>query len=296
MIIGMKVQMSKFHLLFGLHLCERILKITDNVSVSLQAESMSAADGQDIAEKTIQTLKDMKVIVCLSCFGRMWSAFKNEQINEPLLPQKRKAPKRLEIGDGECYFSATVEDHYRQIYFEALDLAVTSIQDRFDQPGYVMYKNLEQLFVKAANKCDYSVEFQEVITMYGDDFNESELSTQLQIFGSSFSSVSNQSITLKEGITFLRNLSSSQRVFYKQVCWLARLILVLPGTNAASEQSFSTMKRVKGHLRSTMQQTRLNHLMIIDIYKDIVKTMDLSEVAKEFVGSNENRLRVFGHF
>ncbi len=33
-----------------------------------------------------------------------------------------------------------------------------------------------------------------------------------------------------------------------------------------------------------MQQTRLNHLMIIDIYKDIVKTMGLSEVAKEFVG------------
>ncbi len=65
---------------------------------------------------------------------------------------------------------------------------------------YVMYKNLELLFVK----CDYSVEFQEVITMYGDDFNESELSTQLQIFGSSFSSISNQSITLKEDITFLR--------------------------------------------------------------------------------------------
>ncbi len=141
---------------------------------------------------------------------------KRTDTNEPLLPRKRKAPRRLEIGDGECYFSATVEDHYRQIYFEALDLAVTSIQDRFDQPSYVMYKNLEQLFVKAANKCDYSVEFQEVITMYGDDFNESELSTQLQIFGSSFSSVANQSITLKEGIT-LRNLSSSQRVFYKQV-------------------------------------------------------------------------------
>ncbi len=296
-IIGMKVQMSEFHLLFGLHLCERILKITDNLSVSLQAESMSAADGQAIAEKTIQTLKDMRSDSMLELFWKYVECMqKRTDTNEPLLPRKRKAPKRLEIGDGECYFSVTVEDHYRQIYFEALDLAVTSIQDRFDQPGYVMYKNLEQLFVKAANKCDYSVEFQEVITMYGDDFNESELSTQLQIFGSSFSSVSNQSITLKEGITFLRNLSSSQRVFYKQVCWLARLILVLPGTNAASEQSFSTMKRVKGYLRSTMQQTRLNHLMIIDIYKDIVKTIDLSEVAKEFVGSNENRLRVFGHF
>ena len=172
----------------------------------------------------------------------------------------------------------------------------TDIQDRFDQPGYMMYKNLEQLFVKAANKRDYSLEFQEVITMYGDDSNESELSTQLQIFGSSFSGVSNQSITLKESITFLRNLSLNQRVFYKQVCWLACLILVMPATNAASERSFSTMKRVKGYLRSTMQQTRLNHLMIINIYKDVVIVMDLSEVAREFVGSSENRLREFGRF
>ena len=49
-IIGVKVQMSEFHVLFGLQLCERILKITDNLSASLEAESMSAADGQDIAE------------------------------------------------------------------------------------------------------------------------------------------------------------------------------------------------------------------------------------------------------
>ena len=131
---------------------------------------------------------------------------KRKDTNEPLLPRKRKAPMRYEIGDGECYSSATVEEHYQQIYFETLDFVITGIQDRFDQSGYMMYKNLEQLFVKATNKRDYSLEFQEVITMYGENFNESELSTQLQIFGSSFSGVSNQSITLKESITFLRNL------------------------------------------------------------------------------------------
>ena len=27
-------------------------------------------------------------------------------------------------------------DHYRRIYIEALDLTVTSIQSRFEQPGY----------------------------------------------------------------------------------------------------------------------------------------------------------------
>ena len=70
----------------------------------------------------------------------------------------------------------------------------------------------------------------------------------------------------------------------------------MPATNAASERSFSTMERVKGYLRSTMQQTTLNHLMIINIYKDIVKVMDLSDVARAFVGSSENQLRVFGRF
>ena len=55
-LIGVKVHMFEFHVLFGLNLCDRILEITDNLSASLQGESMSAADGQDIAEKNIQTL------------------------------------------------------------------------------------------------------------------------------------------------------------------------------------------------------------------------------------------------
>ena len=78
--------------------------------------------------------------------------------------------------------------------------------------------------------------------MYGDDFNESENVTQLQIFRLSFSGVSNQSITLKESITLLLNLSLNQRVFYKQVCWLARLILLMPATNAARERQRKELK------------------------------------------------------
>ena len=48
-IIGVKTQMSMFNLLYGLHLCERILKITDNLSKTLQTESLSASEAQVIA-------------------------------------------------------------------------------------------------------------------------------------------------------------------------------------------------------------------------------------------------------
>ena len=34
-------------------------------------------------------------------------------------------------------------DYYRKSYFEAIDFIISSIQERFDQPGYRMYKNIE---------------------------------------------------------------------------------------------------------------------------------------------------------
>lgn len=48
-----------------------------------------------------------------------------------------------------------MEDLYRHTYFEALDLIVCSIKERFDQPGYKVYSNLECVLVKAVKKDNY---------------------------------------------------------------------------------------------------------------------------------------------
>ena len=87
-------------------------------------------------------------------------------------------------------------------------MAVTSIQDRFDQPGYATYKNLESLLFKLANQTDYSAELQEVVSFYGDDINEVDLTTQLQILSTKFAKdlQSDKPYTLKMVLSFLRNL------------------------------------------------------------------------------------------
>ena len=59
-IIGVKSQMAHYNLLFGLKLCERILKITDNLSKTLQMQSLSAAESHYLAEMTCTTLKSMR--------------------------------------------------------------------------------------------------------------------------------------------------------------------------------------------------------------------------------------------
>ena len=44
----------------------------------------------------------------------------------------------------------TVEAYYHQIYFEVLNYAVSTIKMRFDQPGYEVYRQAEDLLIKTA--------------------------------------------------------------------------------------------------------------------------------------------------
>ena len=76
-----------------------------------------------------------------------------------------------------------------QYYFEVLDLAFCGIKDRFDQPGYATYKNLEELLLKGANK------------LYQDDFNGMELTTQLKLFSTNFAM--NLKVTIQDVLDFL---------------------------------------------------------------------------------------------
>ena len=70
----------------------------------------------------------------------------------------------------------------------------------------------------------------------------------------------------------------------------------MPETNAASECSFSVMRRIKSYLRSSMTQRRLNHLMILNVYKEILDKMDLKDIANQFLQGNEHSLTIFETF
>ena len=93
---------------------------------------MSAAEGQVVS----LTLSTSKLLRNDTNFDRLWqricSSLEQLDVEKPCCS---KAPCRL--GDGSApTFHGTVEEHYRVVYFEALDLITSCIIDRFDQPGY----------------------------------------------------------------------------------------------------------------------------------------------------------------
>ena len=99
----------------------------------------------------------------LICFFELVEKFRDKHdVGKPSLSQKRKAPHHLEVGTGEGYHSTSVQEHYRQMYFEVLDFVITGITDRVDQPGYTLYKSLEDLVVNAVNNAPYYECFKDI--------------------------------------------------------------------------------------------------------------------------------------
>ena len=45
-----------------------------------------------------------------------------------------------------------------------------------------------------------------------------------------------------------------------------------------------------------MNQTGLNHVMVLNIYKELLDKLDFSVIANEFIAGSEHRLRYFGRF
>ena len=114
-IIGVQHQMYLFSLLFGLKLCECLLKTTDNLSRSLQSSSLSAAEAQHIASLTITTLTTMRTDDAFEAFYQLVKSLSGTyDVEQPCLPRKRKVPRRYNEGISNGDFNETVEDYYRR--------------------------------------------------------------------------------------------------------------------------------------------------------------------------------------
>ena len=139
---------------------------------------------------------------------------------------------------GESSFAQSLKDLYRRHYFEALDLALEAIRDRFDQAGYHTYKNLQDVILKAACGLEYDQELKAVLEFYGSDFDQLQLEIKLQHSTIHFKDLgdSQKSVSFKEVCEYLKSLSQCQCSFHSQVVVLVTLILVMPPTNAGSER------------------------------------------------------------
>ena len=70
------------------------------------------------------------------CFDLFWNYLETRRhsidVPDPTLPCRRKILPRFETGKAALEYPTNVKDHYRRIYYQAIDLITIAIANRFD--------------------------------------------------------------------------------------------------------------------------------------------------------------------
>ena len=146
--------MKNFDFFFGVVLGKLILSHIDNLSKTLQRKEFSDSEGQEVATLTIRTLESIRNDENFDLFWEKLDKDKESlEVNDPIVPRKRKVPQRFEIGTSTVDSQPTTSKNlYSQQYYKALDLITNYVRSRFKQPGYNLYKNLQELLLRLSKE------------------------------------------------------------------------------------------------------------------------------------------------
>ena len=217
-ILGAKSKMNTFDFLFGCLLGKIILKQTDNLSKSLQSPTLSAAEGQEIAQDVILTLeKDHNE----KSFHLFWERLeqRRQQLSIPTarLPRKRQLPDFFGSTNNPStqHQDTSIKDRYRRYFFEAYDNTIQGIKNRFSQGDFKRCSTLQQLVLKTANGESYDEEFNHVTTFYKNDIKKPLLETQLPTVKISLRS--EKKMNISEVVEKFRSLSPARKNLLSEV-------------------------------------------------------------------------------
>ena len=227
-IRGVASYMRTFSFLYGASLAHCILKHSDNLSKALQG-NVSAVKGQKMAAATVVALESLRDD---SNFSLFWEKEKirTKQLAVPEIPRKTRPPKRIDDG-AQPYEPKTVEEYYRAIYFEAVDLITNCIKDRFAQPA-VLQSKVGSVLNTALIGGEFTSDLDDVIRFYGKDLNHSTLETQLHTLSINFpKDKKTKIIGINDIIDFVKDTGQS---LFSEVVTLLLLLQVMPANNSTS--------------------------------------------------------------
>ena len=151
--------MEKIEFDFALQLSHKLYALTDNLSKTRQWDKMSALSGKrnaELTKKTTETMcNDESFVLFYETTVR--KAEKDDFIREPSLSRKLRKEQNYSIlqyldgnasGVANCTH-ATAQDHFRRIYFEAIDCMIMALSERSNKPCFDALVNMETLLLES---------------------------------------------------------------------------------------------------------------------------------------------------
>lgn len=286
---GLLSNLESFDTFFGLKLAELIFAPAEQFSVNLQAKDTLVSEAIKGSKMLVKHYASLRTE---DAFDRFYGNVLESSANvtgEPVLPRRRKAPRRLDDGS-EPHRYVTAKDKYRHEYFLVLELAQGEIEKRFDQPDLRIVSDIETLLLESCN--GEPVESSpESVTQYFShsniDFNRLKLHLSMlpDALSTAFGSTVNKVTHVRTLVVALQGSSMMEQML-GEVAKLVKAYLTFPVSSATAERAFSSLRRIKTFLRSSMTSCRLNNLFLLYVHTGRTDALDMVEIGKQFVAVN----------
>lgn len=299
---GILHAMEKFCMFFGLHLSHLVFSATEQLSLSLQGKDITMQDAIQASNLTIKYLERQRSDEAFDHFYDHLVEISKELTSEPSLPRYARRPRRIDDGEPAHQFE-TPKAYFRQQYFELFDIAGGELKRRFQQEnGLPVAATIEKLLLEAAQATlSDSFDVAKELALYAKDVDIPHLKMELQMLPDLVKAYNEANhkictVTNVRTVAQLLNDVSNSKALFREVYKLTKIFFTIPVTTATAERTFSALRRLKTFLRSTLTQPNLNYIMLLHAHKERTDCIDLMEIAKEFISTNERRRNFFGTF
>ena len=278
---GLYHQIKSFSFVVALITFDQILTCTKQLSDKLQSTSIDISRASELILATKSLLLQYRSD---EYWGKVYdyatrvAGLHNIAVEVTTQPKRRKRPAHLRDSVVyECTGSKenpSVRDEFKtQLYFPVLD------QFLQDQNNSIL-RGISACTPTASNFLCLN-DLQAFSEKYGIAGTSLEVEVNL---------VKQLGLTTKlDSLVAFRKYLHSCQPAYNTLYQLAHISLTIAVTSAESERSFSTLKRIKTHLRSRMVEDRLSALTILSIEREIAEKVDRNVVVDKFASTDNNR-------
>ena len=208
--------------------------------------------------------------------------FEEEEANFKIVRVRRVKRMDGETLRDQCPSDST-ERYKISVYFHVLDTMTSEIRSRTKDMKDVcsLFGFLHPQHFSKISKADLEKQAYILLERFPEEFSFS-LVSELHDFQTLYFCTGGINTTggVVEYLSYLVNTELCD--LYPQFEILIRLFITLPIGIASAERSFSTLRRIKNYLRSTMGQKRLSNLALLAIEHKIAENLNLDTVISEF--------------
>ncbi|CAF0959948.1 unnamed protein product [Brachionus calyciflorus] len=279
---------STFSFIFFLEVLTLLFNITNILSLEIQTIDLDYSNMKSLADSTVEKLENLKenenFRVILEKSSNLLMKIDPESSEIP--PLKKR--KRNDSG-------FINEDNYFIKYCKIIDVFVETITQRFESSNIDPISSIFKL-ITSKEEQDFSV-LKNTLNLFLKYVDEKRLETELALWypfkkNLNFELDECQIIQKAEKMRQLFLTPNVDKIF-PNITILYRIYLSLPISNAHSERSFSTLRRLKTYLRSNISEQRLNDMAILNIESEEALKIDENKILEIFASKKNRKLKFY---